>query len=107
MKKLIYTSVAVLGLFLVTSSTSQAGGIHFSFGGGHHLDGHGYYGGHGGHGHSGYYQGYAPLYRYHSYPRWHDTSHYDYHPGGFVPHGNHYHYVPGHYDSHQTGHWHH
>ncbi len=38
---------------------------------------------------------------------WHDTSHWDYHPGTFVPHGNHYHYIPGHYDYHRQGHWHH
>ena len=44
-----------------------------------------------------------------TYPRvhstWHDTSHYDYHPGEYVPHGNHYDYVPGHWDYHRTGHW--
>lgn len=48
--------------------------------------------------------------RYNSYyrggPVWHDTTHYDYHPGGYVPHGNHLHYVPGHYDLHQSGHYH-
>ena len=38
---------------------------------------------------------------------WHDTSHYDYHPGEVVRHRNHYHYVPGHYDFHETGHWDH
>jgi|SRR5690606_37000778 len=104
MKKLIYTSVAVLGLFLVTSGTSEAGGIRFSFGGGHHHHGHHgwhrgpvYNGGYGHHGHG----------RIHRYPRWHDTSHYDYHPGGWQRHYDHYHYVPGHYDWHQTGHWHH
>ncbi len=39
-------------------------------------------------------------------PVYHDTTHYDYHPGGFVPHGNHYDYIPGHYDLHNTGHYH-
>ena len=39
--------------------------------------------------------------------RWHDTSHYDYHPADYVPHYNHYHYVPAHYDVHHTGHWDH
>ncbi|MFV0445827.1 MAG: hypothetical protein ACK5Q5_19795 [Planctomycetaceae bacterium] len=34
---------------------------------------------------------------------WHDTSHYDYQPGGFVPHGNHY--QPGGYIYHQDGHF--
>ena len=38
-------------------------------------------------------------------PVWHNTSHYDFHPGQYVQHGNHSHYVPGHYDFHQTGHW--
>jgi hypothetical protein len=38
-------------------------------------------------------------------PVWHDTTHWDYHPGTFRPHGNHVHYVPGHYHRHQTGHW--
>ena len=45
----------------------------------------------------------------HYYPRvhrtWHDTSHFDYHPGEYVRHGNHFHYQPGHYDLHRTGHW--
>jgi hypothetical protein len=36
---------------------------------------------------------------------WHNTSHYDYHPGGYQRHYNHYDYVPGHYDYHRTGHW--
>lgn len=36
---------------------------------------------------------------------WHNTSHYDYHPGQFTRHRNHFHYQPGHYDWHRTGHW--
>ncbi|KAF6248941.1 hypothetical protein COO60DRAFT_1706734 [Scenedesmus sp. NREL 46B-D3] len=36
---------------------------------------------------------------------WGDTGHYDYHPGSYVPHGNHYHYMPGHYDYHNGPHW--
>lgn len=36
---------------------------------------------------------------------WHDTSHWDYHPTQYVPHGDHFHVVPGHYHWHQTGHW--
>jgi len=39
-------------------------------------------------------------------PVFHDTSHFDYVPGGFVPHGNHFHYVPGQYRLHRTGHYH-
>jgi len=37
--------------------------------------------------------------------RWHDTSHYDYQPGGYYRHRNHYRYVPGHYDFHREGHY--
>jgi len=48
-------------------------------------------------------------YRNHYSPRvhntWHNTSHYDYHPGQYVRHGNHFDYQPGHYDLHRTGHW--
>jgi hypothetical protein len=59
------------------------------------------YGGYGGYGsHRAYY----PQTRIgHGY--WHDTTHYDYHPGGFRPHYDHYDYVPGHYDVHHSGHW--
>jgi hypothetical protein len=49
--------------------------------------------------------GYRAYSRY-ARPTWHDTSHYDYHPGSYQPHGNHYDYVPGHYDLHSTGHMH-
>jgi hypothetical protein len=48
----------------------------------------------GGHGHAG-----------HGHAHWHNTSHYDYHPGEIRRHGNHYHYTPGHYDLHEDGHW--
>jgi hypothetical protein len=57
------------------------------------------HGGHGGHGGHGFGHG-------HHHPVFHDTSHFDYHPGHFQSHGNHFHYVPGHFDFHQTGHWH-
>ena len=39
-------------------------------------------------------------------PRWHDTTHLDYHPASVVRHGSHWHVIPGHYDVHRTGHWH-
>jgi hypothetical protein len=38
--------------------------------------------------------------------RWHNTTHYDYHPGSFQRHRFHYDYVPGHYDIHRSGHRH-
>jgi hypothetical protein len=37
---------------------------------------------------------------------WHDTTHLDYVPGGFVRHYDHFDYVPGYYRVHHTGHWH-
>jgi hypothetical protein len=42
----------------------------------------------------------------HYAPVWHNTSHWDYHPGGYVAHYDHFDYVPGHYHFHHTGHWH-
>lgn len=47
-------------------------------------------------GNQGYYQ---------NSPRWHDTSHYDYHGPSLQRHGNHFDYVPGHYHFHQSGHY--
>lgn len=38
-------------------------------------------------------------------PRWHDTTHLDYHAPSLYRHGSHYHFVPGHYDVHHTGHY--
>jgi hypothetical protein len=55
------------------------------------------------HGHGRYRSYYRPGVGSHHH--WHDTTHYDYHPGGYVPHFNHYHYAPGHYDLHRSGHW--
>lgn len=106
MKRVIFTSVAVLGLLLISANSSEAGGIRVTFGG----SGYGYYGGHGvqrGYGYPGYstYPSVSPG--CYSAPRWHDTTHYDWHPGGWQRHGNHFDYVPGHYDLHRTGHWHH
>ncbi len=78
-----------------TNEIIGAGGhVHFGpYGGGVHWGGGSvHWGGH--------------YHRRRRYPRYHDTSHYDYHPGGFQRHGNHYHYVPGHYDFHRSGHWH-
>lgn len=104
MKQLLITSVAVVGMFLVASGSSEAGGH------GYH-GGSGYFGGHGCNTGYGYGWGgsYTPVYQTYpsfGYPQWHNTSHWDYHPGGYVPHGNHVDYVPGHWDYHQTGHLH-
>ena len=104
------TVLAGLGMVAAAEKPASAGGFDiqvyrggrnyaFSYGG--HDHGGGYYGArsfYGGHG--GYY---CPSRRPSAV--WHDTSHWDYHPGEYVPHGNHYHYIPGHYDWHQDGHW--
>jgi len=78
---------------------------------GHHNHGHNHHnhgsGWGGGYGNSwGYVSpGYGGYYG--SYGRYHNTSHWDYHPTTIVPHRGHYHVIPGHYDWHNTGHWHH
>ncbi|QDV52501.1 hypothetical protein [Gimesia fumaroli] len=100
MKKLLIVCVAVAGLaFVGNTTTAEAGGFRVNVNLG---NGYGYYGGR-------RFRNYTrtPQYygRRHSF--WHDTSHYDYHPGQFYRHGNHFHYQPGHYDYHQTGHWDH
>jgi len=103
--------VAVAAMFVMSQSASAQSCGYGGYGGGFH----GGYGGGGltiGIGNRGYgyggglnigYSSYRPTYRPAIY---HNTSHYDYHPGGFVRHGNHFDYRPGHYDLHRTGHWH-
>lgn len=129
--KAAFTSAAMLagGLFAMTPDNADAQ-IRFQIGGssngyrydsGHRHDGHDH-----GYNRSGYrsnnyydrsgsrYDGYSGRYGsgYRGYNnsgynnRWHDTSHYDYHPTTVVPHGNHYDVIPGHYRYHQSGHWH-
>jgi hypothetical protein len=117
MKKLLaILTVAALAFFATGGDEAHAQGIHIG-GRGIHIDvgrpHGGYYGRHGsfygGHSHRGsYVRGHA----YHggwgghrSHRVWHDTSHYDFHPGGYERHYNHYHYVPSHYDFHRDGHW--
>ena len=89
MKKYMIPLIAVAAMMFlglgVGVETAEAGGCG--------------YGGYGGYGYSAY----SPVINHGWY---HNTGHFDYHPGGFVPHGNHFDYVPGHYDWHNTGHWH-
>jgi hypothetical protein len=120
MKRWILGIVTVVALAAVAGTASAQG-----FGGGHHgrhhsrHDGGHFGGGYGSYGYGGYGDSfYSSGYRgfsvgagglnlhFGSQPRWHGTSHYDYHPGSFQRHRNHYHYVPGHYDLHRSGHWH-
>ena len=91
------TASALLAGGLVAGAPQDADAqVRFSFG-----TGGGYYGhNHGWGGYDGYHGRRGRRGRV-----WHDTSHYDYHPGGFQRHRNHYHYVPGHYDFHRDGHW--
>lgn len=121
MSRLIFSTVAIVGLLALSSGSAFA--QHCRQGGGY--GGGGYYNG-GSFGVQVYstprynyapryasssYQNYQPSYQQnyghsnHSY--YHDTSHYDYHGPSLQRHGNHYDYVPGHYDYHQTGHYHH
>jgi hypothetical protein len=104
MKKFMIVCVALAGLAMIgNTTTAEAGGVNFSV----NL-GNGYgYGGYGSF--RGRYRSYnvRPQYYGRHHAHWHDTSHYDYHPGGFYRHRNHFHYQPGHYDYHQTGHWDH
>lgn len=86
-----FAVTATMGLGLIAFSAPQADARSFYFG-----IGNGFYGGYGGYG--GYGRGYGRGHR------WHNTSHYDWHRGGFQRHYNHYDYVPGHYDFHRSGH---
>jgi len=99
-------SALVLTAFLSTSV--QAGHCH---GGGYSG---GYSSGYGWSGYGGFYSQ-PRLYPVSPYrqgcgvplvqPRYHDTTHYDYHPTTVYRHRNHFHVQPGHFDLHQSGHW--
>jgi hypothetical protein len=116
---------AAIAMVAVSAGQAQAQGC--GYGGGYYGGG-GFYGGGGygvvnqgislnvgggrggisvGYSNFGYnpYNVYRPNYNYRP-AYFHDTSHYDYHPGQLYRHGNHLHYQPGHYDLHRTGHWH-
>ena len=104
MKELLYACVALAAFGSVGTTSAQAGGFSFNFGhGSHHGSGIGiHFGGHSSGHHGSHYRSYRSPRR----SWYHDTSHYDYHPGRYVRHRDHYDYVPGHYDYHRTGHWH-
>ncbi len=94
MRNLIIATIAVAGITLFNTSNVEAGhcrsrGLNFSVNfGGYNNNGWG-----------------NNWRRGHNHSTWHNTGHYDYHPGQFTRHNNHYHYTPGHYDYHRTGHW--
>jgi hypothetical protein len=95
MKRFLMLAAVIAAL--ATIGTSAEAGWR-SYGWNSHYGSHGGYGWRRNFGHRNHY---SP--RVHR--TWHDTSHYDYHPGQFVRHGNHFHSQPGHYDLHRTGHW--
>ncbi|MGB7344501.1 MAG: hypothetical protein WBD20_09830 [Pirellulaceae bacterium] len=126
-KWMLAPALAACFLLAGDSPSAQAQGFSLSIGGsscggygagygGHYGSGYGsgYGGGYAarpsfgqsyGHGYSSHYGArYAPSY---SSRRFHDTSHYHYHPTEVRRHGNHYDVIPGHYDLHRTGHFHH
>ena len=100
-----------------TASAQHFGGYH----GGYDCPLDGGYGGYGGYGYAGGirygypsvglygtgYRGYGINVSFGRGGYFHDTSHYDYHPGHYRRHHGHYDYIPGHYDLHRTGHYHH
>ncbi len=103
--KYLISAVAVPAMVFVLASVqmAQAQGFHFG-GGGVHVDASSYYGSYG----SGY--GCYPQTTYYGggwggHSDWHNTTHVDYHRGGYVPLYGYLHYSPGHFDSHSSGHW--
>jgi len=121
MKRWIFSSVAVIALFVVAAGTASAqgyggigygcgapyGGISYSAG---YSPGIGYTGGGYGAGLSisGYGGGYGPgiNFSYGGYPRVHQQPHLDYHPPTVRRHWGHLDVVPGHYDLHRSHHHH-
>ena len=112
MRSLIKTvAIVTVACGLTLGVQAVASAQHCGPSGGAYYGG-GYGGGYGGYqnrGYNAYYGGnqggLSIQYRQNYGPTWHNTSHYDYHPGGYQRHGNHYHYQPGHYDYHRSGHW--
>ena len=103
MKRWILGIVAVIGLSIGAATASAQGhGRHGWHGGGPtYSSGYRTYGGR----YAGYTRGYGYGSGYRGGSGWHDTSHYDYHPGSFRRHRGHFDYVPGHYDYHRSGHF--
>ncbi len=95
MKTAFLCVAAIAGLVLVSSTEVEA----------RHRCGRGGFGyGYRGHIHRGYNS--VRFRSFNNYPRYHNTSHFDYHGPSLQRHFNHYHYVPGHYDFHRSGHYH-
>ncbi|MCA9246117.1 MAG: hypothetical protein KDA42_03350 [Planctomycetales bacterium] len=97
MKRFLLAIALVAGVSIAMSATADTAQA---------AHGHGGWGIQIGNGHCGNYWGGGGYWNGPAHS-WHNTSHWDYHPGGWQPHGNHFDYVPGHWDYHQTGHWDH
>lgn len=93
MKRWILALVTVVAVSSVGAASASAQGYGSPYGSAHSNYGYNNYARQ-----PGYSSGYGS--------RWHDTSHYDYHPGSIQRHRLHFHYVPGHYDFHRSGHGH-
>jgi hypothetical protein len=104
---ILLTAALAIGVSVIASTPADAAGFGIYVGGsgyGYSIGaGNGCYGGY----RTAYYPSTAVYGGWDSDHEWHDTSHFDYHPGRFVRHRNHFHYEPGHYDYHETGHLHH
>ena len=100
MRKLVIAAIGaaafIAASFNFNNSASARGfSVHLA-GPGYHVD---FGRSHAHHGGWGHWDGHHSYYG-HGRRVWHDTTHYDYHPGEWVRHGHHYHYIPGHYDLH-------
>jgi hypothetical protein len=112
MKSLLAIVCVAMVCVVSDRQEARAQGVHFG-GGGIHVDvgrphgGYGHRSSYGGSGHGyGYGQGYRMGWGGHQgHSDFHDTSHYDVHPGGYQRHYNHFDYVPTHYDYHRQGHF--
>ena len=105
MKKIALAFAVVIGFGLagMGSARTEAASpfrLHFARGGVHIDVGHGYYRGYSSH--VGRHYGGR---RYGGHYDYHNTTHYDFHPGHYYRHGNHIDYAPGHYDLHRSGHY--
>jgi hypothetical protein len=108
----VFLAIAAITILAAGGAAAEAGHGSRS---GHYSYNRGFYGGYGprisfysGRGLPGVYYGRSHHGHHgHGHAYWHDTSHYDFHPGGYERHYDHYHYVPSHYDWHQDGHWDH
>jgi hypothetical protein len=112
MKGLMLGAVAVSALTLTGFSAAPASARDFAVhvsGRGYHFDigrSHGHYRHSYGDRHRSSHGWHGRGHRHRDHV-WHDTSHFDYYPGGYVRHYDHYDYVPGHWRFHRDGHWDH